>query len=130
MRRALEDAGIRAELVDHVNAHATGTPVGDLAEARAVARVFSDRVPVSSTKGALGHTIAAAGAVEAAVCIAAMEGGWLPGTAGLQQVDPGCPARILADPVHQPSQVMMSNSFGFGGQNASLVLAAPEGHEA
>lgn len=125
MRRALRDAGLDASAIGYVNAHGTGTPVGDVAEAAAVHRVFGG-VPISSVKGAVGHTIAAAGAVEAAACLAGLLGGFLPGTAGLDEPDPACPVQALRAP--EPRQVgfMLSNSFGFGGQNASLVLAHPE----
>ena len=122
MRRALRDADVSAGDVDYVNAHGTGTPVGDVAEASAIHRVFGS-VAVSSIKGAVGHTIAAAGAVEAAACVGALEGGWLPGTAGLEDPDPACPVDALRTPVRRAARVIVSNSFGFGGQNASLVLA-------
>ena len=122
MRRALRDAGLRPEEIDYVNAHGTGTPVGDVAEAAAIGRVFGDRVPVSSTKGALGHTIAACGALEAAVCVAALEGGFLPGTAGLEEADPALEARVLAAPLDEAPLVVLSNSFGFGGQNGCLIF--------
>lgn len=121
MRRALADAGLSPADVDYVNAHGTGTPVGDVAEARAIQRVLGD-VPVSSIKGAVGHTIAAAGAVEAAACIAALQGGWMPGTTGLLTPDPECPVTTLSEPVSEPARVMLSNSFGFGGQNCTLLL--------
>lgn len=121
MRRALADAGLSPSDIDYVNAHGTGTPVGDVAEARAIQRVLG-AVPVSSIKGAVGHTIAAAGAVEAAACIAALQGGWMPGTTGLLSPDPACPITALTKPVSQPARVMLSNSFGFGGQNCTLLL--------
>lgn len=123
MRAALRDAGLEPGDVDYLNAHATGTPVGDIAEARASHRVLGERVPVSSIKGAVGHTVAAAGAVEAAACVAALEQGFLPGTHGLEQPDPACPVPVLSAPVARAPQVILSNSFGFGGQNATLVLA-------
>ncbi len=123
MRAAVADAGLVAADVGYVNAHATGTPVGDVAEARAIQRVFGDGVPVSSVKGALGHTVAAAGAVEAAACVAGLRGGFLPGTHGLQDPDPDCAVDVIAAPRQQAVDVMLSNSFGFGGQNASLVIA-------
>ncbi|MCK6508046.1 beta-ketoacyl-[acyl-carrier-protein] synthase family protein [Myxococcota bacterium] len=123
MRAALRDAGLAPGDVDYLNAHATGPPVGDIAEARASHRVLGERVPVSSIKGAVGHTVAAAGAVEAAACVAALEQGFLPGTHGLEQPDPACPVPVLSAPVARAPQVILSNSFGFGGQNATLVLA-------
>lgn len=123
MRSALADAALCPADVGYLNAHATGTPVGDVAEAAAIGRVLGEAVPVSSVKGALGHTIAAAGAVEAAACIAALRGGFLPGTAGLVDPDPACAIAVLTDSTPASPDVVMSNSFGFGGQNASLVLA-------
>ena len=124
MRRALADAGITAADVDYVNAHGTGTPVGDRAEALAVSRVLGD-VPVSSFKGAVGHTIAAAGAVELALCLDAFRAGILPRTVGLEEPDPDCPANVLASDMARFPRVILSNSFGFGGQNCALVLGAP-----
>jgi len=125
MRRALQDAGLRPDQVDYVNCHGTGTPLGDEAEARAVSRVLGPRVPISSVKGAIGHTIAAAGALECAACIAALEGGWLPGTVGLEEIDPELPeVTIIERTVAQEASVVLSNSFGFGGQNCTLVLGS------
>jgi 3-oxoacyl-[acyl-carrier-protein] synthase II len=126
MRRALRDAGLEAARVAYVNAHGTGTPVGDIAESRAVARVFGEGMATSSIKGALGHTIAAAGAVEAAACVLGLQGGFLPGTTGLQDPDPACPIDALRAPVERAVDVMISNSFGFGGQNCSLLLGRAE----
>lgn len=125
MRRALQDARIPASEVGYVNAHGTGTPLGDIAEAQAIARAIGS-VPVSSIKGAIGHTIAAAGAVEAAACLAALGMGLLPGTTGLEDPDPACPVLALQAPLRREVGVMLSNSFGFGGQNASIVLAHPD----
>lgn len=122
MRRALRDAGLRPKDVGYINAHGTGTPVGDIAEARAIQRVFGDAVPVSSTKGAVGHNIAAAGAVEAAITIAALEDGVLPGTVGLLERDADCPVAALHEPLHRAVSVALSNSFGFGGQNGALIF--------
>jgi 3-oxoacyl-[acyl-carrier-protein] synthase II len=125
MRAALKDAGLTANDVDYVNAHATATPVGDIAEAAAIHRVVPHAC-VSSFKGAVGHTIAAAGAIEAAGCIAALEGGFMPGTAGLQELDPSIRINVLRETVHRAPRVVVSNSFGFGGQNAALVFGCAE----
>jgi len=124
MRRALRDAGIAAADVDYVNAHGTGTPVGDVAEALAIHEVLGE-VPVSSFKGAFGHTIAAAGAVELAWCVRMMGEGTTFGTAGLEEVDPAIRVPVIARDLDRSPRLMVSNSFGFGGQNCALVLACP-----
>ena len=98
-------------------------PIGDRAEALAVSRVFGD-VPVSSFKGAVGHTIAAAGAVEAALCLACFSEGVLPETVGLVEPDPACPANVLMERVYRKPGALLSNSFGFGGQNCALIFGA------
>ena len=125
MRAALRDAGLESHTIEYVNAHATGTPVGDTAEASAIRRVVP-HAKVSSIKGAVGHTIAAAGAIEAAACVAALERGFLPGTAGLQTVDPQMGVDVVRRPIAHAPEVVMSNSFGFGGQNASLIFGRAE----
>jgi len=108
--------------VSYVSAHGTGTPVGDIAEAMAIELVLGAGCPVSSIKGAVGHTIAAAGAVEAAACVAALQAGMLPGTVGLESPDSDCPIEALFEPRQQVVDTILSNSFGFGGQNCSLVF--------
>ncbi len=121
MERALADASMAPEDVDHVNAHGTGTPLGDGIEAHAVSQVLGSEVPVSSIKGGLGHCIAAAGAVEAAACVAALEGGWTPGTLGLKSLE-DLPITVQEEPRDDAPRVILSNSFGFGGQNCALIL--------
>ncbi len=126
MRRALADAGLEPGDVDHVNAHGTSTPLNDAAESRAIRAVFgaaADRLAVTSTKGVTGHLLGAAGAVEAIVAIRTLRAGLIPPTANLTTLDP----EIGLDVVHgearrTPVRAVVSNSFGFGGQNASLVL--------
>jgi len=120
MRRALADAQLNPTDIDYINAHGTGTPLGDDAEYQAVRRVFGTNTAISSIKGALGHTIAAAGAVEAAACIAALNGGWIPGTQGLKQ--PAFDMDFVTQPRADMPKNILSNSFGFGGQNCSLVF--------
>ena len=126
MKRALKDAQLSPVDVDYVNAHGTGTPLGDVAESHAIHRLFGDAVVVSSIKGAVGHCIAAAGAVEAVACVGMLEQGWMAGTTGLTSPDQKCPSRNLTTPHWQSPDVIVSNSFGFGGQNASLVLATSQ----
>ena len=124
MTLALADAGIDAGAVDYVNAHGTGTLQNDRTEALAIARVFgAGRVPMSSTKSLVGHTMAAAGSVEAAATVLALRHGLIPPTANLGAVDPEIPfdcVPITARPA--PLEIALSNSFGFGGQNVSLIF--------
>ena len=127
MQRALRDAGIGPDAVGHVNAHGTGTPVGDAAEIKAVVEVFGEGQSVSSIKAAVGHCIAAAGAVEAVACTLALQGGFVPGTAGCEQPEEW-PVQIEQSPRDAPEvDVILSNSMGFGGQNCSLLLGGIEG---
>lgn len=126
MRRALEDAGVSPESVSYVNAHATGTPVGDELEANALRIVLGDTaatVPVSSTKSMTGHLLTAAGAMECIAGIAALEHQALPPTINLDDPDPKCALNHVAlEARPQRVEVVLSNSFGFGGSNTSLVL--------
>jgi len=123
MTRALGDAGLSPGDVHQVNAHGTGTPVGDRAEALAIARLFPAGLPVCSIKGAVGHTIAAAGAVELVATVGAMGAGFSLGTVNCREPDPECPIEVQLSTGGRAPGVVISNSFGFGGQNASLVLA-------
>jgi 3-oxoacyl-[acyl-carrier-protein] synthase I len=127
MRAALADAGIAPREVDYLNAHATGTPTGDLAEVRAARAVFgADCPPIAAPKSLAGHGLGAAGAQETIYSLAMMERGFLAGSANVERLDPqltGAP--ILVETREVPSRVHLSNSFGFGGTNASLVLAGP-----
>ena len=125
MEQALADAGLAPSAVGYVNAHGTGTPQNDRAEALALRRVFGEGgVLVSSTKSLVGHTMAAAGSVEAAATILALQHGLLPPTAGLEHVDPDVPVRLPAAhrAARRGARRPLSNSFGFGGQNVSLVF--------
>lgn len=126
MERALQRARLSPADIGYVNAHGTGTPLNDAAEALAVRAVFGERgskVPVSSIKGAVGHLMAASGAIEIAACLLPFERGLLPGTANYAQPDPECGLNVLG-PTPVPARVdaVLTNSFGFGGQNATVVL--------
>lgn len=123
---ALQRAKLKPQDVSYINAHATGTPVGDPAEARAIQRAFADRadrVPVSSTKSMTGHLIGGAGALEAVICIQALRSGYLPPTTNLENPDPACDLNHIALRARQAQvDVTLSNSFGFGGHNSALIF--------
>ena len=126
MELALADAGVAREDVAYVNAHATGTQVGDEAESRATWAVFERAVPVSSQKGFVGHTLGACGALEAIWTIQMAREGCILPNRNLDDVDPRCaPLDYVRELRELPSGVCMSNNFAFGGVNTSIVLAAP-----
>ena len=127
MERALDDAGIEATAVDYVNAHGTATPFNDASEGAAIAKLFGPSVPVSSTKSMMGHALGAAGAVEAAFCAIAMTERFLPPNINFRERDPAWELDIVANQA-RPARLncVISNSFGFGGTNASIVLKGVE----
>ncbi|MFI9202847.1 beta-ketoacyl-[acyl-carrier-protein] synthase family protein [Streptomyces sp. NPDC053048] len=124
---ALADAGITPADIDHVSAHSTSTPAGDLVEARVLRRVFQGHPPpVTAVKGALGHTLGAAGAVQAAVAVLSLRHQAIPPTANLDTQDPDIDLDIVTKvPRQQRQRAVLSNSSGFGGANAALVVCAP-----
>ncbi|MEK6815720.1 MAG: beta-ketoacyl-[acyl-carrier-protein] synthase family protein [Nitrospirota bacterium] len=126
VRIALNDAGAAPEDIDYVNAHGTGTPVNDRAEVAALSAVFGPRlarIPVSSTKSMIGHLLGAAGAVEAIVSALAIRDGMIHPTANFTTADPACPIDAVPEGARRvPVRAVLTNSFGFGGNNACLVL--------
>ena len=122
MEAALRSAGLNADAIDYINLHGTSTPANDAAEVKAVGALFGDRVPCSSTKGATGHTLGAAGALEAVICALALTDGFLPGSPGTATLDPAIPLDYLLQTRDGQPRVALSNSFGFGGSNCSLIL--------
>jgi 3-oxoacyl-[acyl-carrier-protein] synthase II len=125
LRMALHDAGIEPREVDHVNAHGTSTLLNDVTEAKALRRVFSARPAVTSIKGVTGHSLGAAGAIEAACTVLSIEQGTIPPTANLDRQDPNIDLDVVSGtPRRQRISMAATNSLGFGGQNAVLVLAA------
>jgi beta-ketoacyl-acyl-carrier-protein synthase II len=122
---ALKDAGITASEVGHINAHGTSTPLNDAAESKVIRRVFGDDAPpVTSTKGVTGHSLGAAGAIEAAFSALTVQHGVMPPTANLDKQDPEIDLDVVSGaPREAAVDVVMSNSFGFGGQNGVVVLA-------
>ena len=126
MRLALEEAGVEPHQVRHVNAHGTSTPLNDMAEAKALAEIFGVDGPlVTSTKGITGHALGAAGAIEAVAVVLSIDKGLIPPTAGYATPDPDMPVLDLVTGAPAPWEpgISMSNSFGFGGHNGSVVLA-------
>lgn len=127
MKWALEDAGLSPMDVDYLNPHATSTPVGDLSEMNATHQLFSTnkKLLISATKSSIGHLLGAAGAVEAIICIKALEQGVVPPTINTQTIDPSLPDGlniVLGESIKQNIHVAMSNTFGFGGHNATAVF--------
>jgi 3-oxoacyl-[acyl-carrier-protein] synthase I len=122
MRGALADAGVQPDAIDYINLHGTATPSNDAAEDRAVGEVFGRGTPCSSTKGATGHTLGAAGGVEAVIALLALHHGLMPAGLNLQQRDEALHSGYLVENREAPLRHVLSNSFGFGGSNASLVF--------
>jgi 3-oxoacyl-[acyl-carrier-protein] synthase II len=128
MELALADAGVGAADVGHINAHGTSTPLNDLAESRAITKVFGEPGPlVTSTKGVTGHGLAAAGAIEAVAAVLTIHHRTIPPTAGYEEPDPEITLRVVhGEPVPWQPTAVLSNSFGFGGHNGCLVLLPPD----
>jgi 3-oxoacyl-[acyl-carrier-protein] synthase II len=130
MRKALRKAAVEPAQVDYVNAHGTSTKLGDIAETKAIKQVFGDhayQLAVSSTKSVHAHLLGAAGAMEAAACVLAIERGLIPPTINLDDQDPECDLDYVPNRARQAKvDVAISNSFGFGGHNATLVIRRAE----
>jgi len=124
MEAALRSAGLGVDEIDYINLHGTATPANDAAEGKAVAALFGRRVPGSSTKGATGHTLGAAGAVEAVICALAIGDSLLPGSPGTDNLDPAIAIDYLLQARPGKVRHALSNSFGFGGSNCSLIFGA------
>jgi 3-oxoacyl-[acyl-carrier-protein] synthase-1 len=126
MRAALECAGMHAAAIDYINLHGTGTMANDSAEGRAISTVFGNSKPCSSTKGWTGHTLGAAGIVEAAIGMLCIEHGFMPRSLNTRTKDRAIEADILLETREAPVRTVMSNSFGFGGSNCTLILGRGE----
>jgi len=129
MRCALDEAQVAARDVDYINAHASSTPLNDLTETLAIKQIFGEhayRVPISGTKAMHGHPLGAAGAIEAAICMLALRHAYLPPTVNLEAPDPACDLDYIPGTGREVAvRYIVSNSFGFGGINASLVFGPP-----
>ena len=122
---ATQTAGLTPENINYINAHGTGTPMNDGAEANAISRWAGScaaTLPVSSTKSSIGHLLGAAGAVETVICLMTLREQWLPPTSTLQTIDSTCTFPVVQMPTAAKVEHALTNSFGFGGANASLIL--------
>lgn len=125
MTAASRSAGVSVDKIGYINAHGTATPLNDSAEAAAInawAGSNASSIPVSSTKASIGHLLGAAGAVEAVVCLMALREQWLPPTMTIETVDPACAFPLVREPRDARIEYALTNSFGFGGANATLIL--------
>ncbi|MBA4150275.1 MAG: beta-ketoacyl-[acyl-carrier-protein] synthase family protein [Verrucomicrobia bacterium] len=125
MNAATECAGLQPRQIGYINAHGTGTPLNDAAEAGAINRWAGEQaknIPVSSTKASIGHTLGAAGSIEVVICLMALRENFLPPTATLETPDPLCQFPIVQKPTAASFEYALTNSFGFGGANATLIL--------
>src|SRR5205085_1875460 len=127
--RALQRSGVKGNEIDYVNAHGTGTPLNDAMETKALRRALGaemDRIPVSSSKGQLGHTLGASGAIEAVVTVLAIERGEIPPTGGLETPDEACALVHVTGAARRGEiRAALSNSFGFGGSDTVLLFTRP-----
>jgi 3-oxoacyl-[acyl-carrier-protein] synthase II len=126
MQTACRMAGVSPEQIDYINSHGTGTPLNDIAEGNAIRRWAGSSTPgvkVSSTKSSIGHLLGGAGAVESVICLIAMEKQFLPANLNIREPDPVCTFDLVREPREAVLNRVLTNSFGFGGANATLVFA-------
>jgi 3-oxoacyl-[acyl-carrier-protein] synthase II len=127
MRSALIDGGLAPTQIDYINAHGTSTPLNDKSETAAIKTIFGERaydIPISSTKSMHGHLLGAAGALEAIICLKAVAAGQLPPTINYDTPDPDCDLDYVPNVARQSAaKIVMSNGFGLGGHNATIILA-------
>ena len=123
MKNSLLMAGLSVDMLDYLNLHATATKINDRVESAAVYSIFADNVKCSGTKGLTGHTLGASGALETIITLLALQYQFIPGTHGLEELEVDCKCQVVKTPLHdQKLKIAMSNSFGFGGNNASVLV--------
>lgn len=123
METSLEDARLNPSDIDYINAHATATPRGDIAESKATNALFGSQTPISSTKGHMGHLLGGCGVVESVICLIALNKSFLPRTMNFKKLDPECAEiNVLANNVNKDVDIVMNNNFAFGGINTSLIF--------
>ena len=125
MQAACAMAGLAPEQINYINSHGTGTPLNDIAEGNAIQRWAGDavgKIKVSSTKSAIGHLLGGAGAVESVICLIALEGQWLPASLNVRDADEVCTFDLVRTPRETSVARVLTNSFGFGGANATLIF--------
>ena len=122
MQQALNMAQCKAHDIDYINLHGTASPINDAVEDQAIANLFDSRVPISSTKGWTGHTLGAAGALELVIACLCIEYGLIPQNLNLSTPDPSFKSKICTSTQQHPVCKVMSNSFGFGGNNVSVII--------
>lgn len=127
MEDALKTAGLKSSDIDYINLHGTATQTNDAAEAKAVQAAFGPGTPCSSTKGATGHSLGAAGGLEAVICALALRHGFLPAGLNTRELDPTLELEYVLEDRERPVERVLSNSFGFGGTNCSLILGRAAG---
>ena len=123
MESALSAAGVKASDIDYVNLHGTATPSNDQSESRGLYSIFGDEIACSSTKGMTGHTLGAAGINEAIICMLSLENSIIPANVNLNSIDDQLPIQVVTKSVKKTLKHVMSNSFGFGGSNCSLIFS-------
>jgi 3-oxoacyl-[acyl-carrier-protein] synthase-1 len=124
VEHSLQRAGLSADDIDYLNLHGTASDMNDRIEADLVARCYGRQVHASATKGWTAHTLGAAGIVEAAVCLLALEHGYMPGCLNTRELDPACPPQIRLQAEQRTVRYAASHSFGFGGSNCALLFGA------
>jgi 3-oxoacyl-(acyl-carrier-protein) synthase len=126
MERALGQAGLAPDAVDHINAHGTGTKHNDIAESKAIERLFGTEIPVTSTKSYTGHTLGACGGTEAIFAMWAIERGWIPANLDLEPRDPEAHVHLPTQPAEKRCRHVISYAFAFGGNNCSVLFGGSQ----